>query len=168
MATRAVCPTVRPRTRIFGIGTHPPAADTSRVKLRYAIGGIAAAALLALPSGAAASQGGQVNSLTAQQCNQEKADVGKKAFRKRYGAKHTMRNCAKRTRPEVAAALNTAGSDCQAELAQNGLAEFIDDYGEDATDTVDNAMAECIAEAADEILNPEDYVDDGSDDGSDA
>jgi hypothetical protein len=133
------------------------------VRLRYAIGGIAAAALLALPAGAAASQGGQVNSLTAQQCAQEKAEIGKKAFRKRYGAKHTMRNCVKRTKPEVAAALNTAGSDCQAELTQSGLAEFIDDYGEDPTDTLDNAMAECIAEATDQILNPDDYVDDEED-----
>jgi L-lactate utilization protein LutB len=138
------------------------------VKLRYAIGGIAAAALLALPAGAAASQAGQVNSLTAQQCAQEKADIGKKAFRKRYGAKHTMRNCAKRTKAQVAAALNTATAECQDEYAESGLAQFIDDYGEDATDTVENAMAECIAEAVDEILNPEDYVDDGSDDGSDA
>ncbi len=45
------------------------------MKLRYAIGGIAAAALLALPAGAAASQGGQVTSLTAQQCAQEKAGM---------------------------------------------------------------------------------------------
>jgi hypothetical protein len=139
------------------------AADTALVKVRYAIGGIAAAALLALPAGAAASQGGQVNSLTAQQCNQEKADIGKKAFRKRYGVKHTMRACVKRNRPQVAAALDAASADCQDELAQNGFAEFIDDYGEDATDTLDNAMAECVAEDADEILNPEDYVDDGED-----
>jgi hypothetical protein len=93
-------------------------------------------------------------------------DIGKKAFRKRYGAKHTMRNCSKRTKPQVAAALNTASSDCQAELAESGLAEFIDDYGEDATDTLDNAMAECISEDADQILNPEDYEDE-DDDGSD-
>jgi hypothetical protein len=137
--------------------------DRARVKLRYAIGGIAAAALLALPAGAAASQGGQVNSLTAQQCSQEKADIGKKAFRKKYGAKHTMRNCARRTKPQVAAALDTAGSDCQAELAQSGLAEFVDDYGDDPTDTVDYAMAECIAEDVDQILNPDDYVDDEED-----
>jgi spermidine/putrescine-binding protein len=129
------------------------------VKLRYAIGGIAAAALLALPAGAAAAQGGQVNSLAAQQCSQEKADLGKKAFRKRYGAKRTMQACAKRTRPQVAAALNAGNADCQAELAQSGLTEFIEDYGEDATDTLDNAMAECIAEDADEILNPGDYED---------
>jgi len=137
------------------------------VKVRYAIGGIAAAALLALPAGAAASQGGQVASLSAQQCNQERAAIGKKAFRKRYGAKHTMRACVRRTRPQVVAAVGTADSDCQQELAQSGVAEFIDDYGEDATDTLDNAMAECLDEDIDETLNPEDYEDDGEDDGSD-
>jgi len=137
------------------------------VKLRYAIGGIAAAALLALPAGAAASQGGQVTSLTGQQCAQEKADIGRKAFRHKYGARHAMRACARRTRPQVAVALATASSDCQDELAQGGVADFIDEYGDDVTDTVDNSMAECIAEDADQILNPEDYVDDGSDDGSD-
>ena len=134
------------------------------MKVRYAIGGIAAAALLALPAGAAASQGGQVTSLTAQQCAQEKAEIGKKAFRKRYGAKHAMRACGKRTRPQVSVALGAATADCQSECAQSGLAEFIDDYGEDATDTVEAAMEECIAEDTDEILNPEDYEDhDGSD-----
>jgi hypothetical protein len=144
------------------------AADRAVMKLRYAIGGIAAAALLALPAGAAASQVGQANSLTVQQCSQEKADLGKRAFHKRYGAKHAMRACAKRTRPLVTAALATATADCQDELAQNGPDEFVDDYGEDAADTLDNAMVECIAEDVDEILNPEDYVDDGSDDGSDS
>jgi hypothetical protein len=138
------------------------------MKLGYAIGGIAAAALLALPASAAASQGGQANGVAAQWCNQERADLGKKAFRKRYGAKHTMRACLKRTRPDVVAAMGTANSDCADELAENGATEFIDDYGEDATDTVDNAMAECIAEDTDEILNPEDYVDEGGDDGSDS
>jgi hypothetical protein len=134
------------------------------VKLRYAIGGIAAAALIALPAGAAAG-GGQVNSLTAQQCAQEKADIGKKAFRKRYGAKHTMRNCAKRTKAQVAAALGTANADCQQELAENGSTEFIDDYGSDDTDTLGDAMSECMAEDVDQILNPDDYVDDdGGDD----
>ena len=138
------------------------------MKLRYAIGGIAAAALLALPACAAASPGGQVTSLTAQQCAQEKSDIGRKAFHKRYGVKHAMRTCARRTRPQVAAALGTASSDCQDELAEYGAADFIDSYGEDVTDTVDNSMVECIAEDADQILNPQDYVDDAGNDGSDA
>jgi hypothetical protein len=137
------------------------------VKSRYAIGGIAAAALLALPAGSAASAGGQVSSLAAQQCSQERAALGKRAFRKRYGARHTMRTCAKKAKAPVAAALGTASSDCQDELAANGATDFIDEYGDDSTDTLDNAMAECVAEDVDQILNPEDYVDDTGDDGSD-
>ncbi|MDX6607941.1 MAG: hypothetical protein QOD14_2481 [Solirubrobacterales bacterium] len=133
------------------------------MKVRYAIGGIVAAALLALPAGAAATQGGQVEGLTAQQCSQERADLGKRAFHKRYGARHTMRNCAKRTRPQVAAAIGTASQDCRDELAQSGTTQFIDDYGLDATDSVDNAMEECVAEDVDQILNPGDYVDTGDD-----
>lgn len=138
------------------------------MKFRYAIGGIAAAALLALPAGSAASAGGQVSGLAAQQCSRERAAIGKKAFHKRYGARHSLRACAKRAKSQVAAALNTANSDCQDELAQNGVADFIDEYGDDATDTLDDSMAECVAEDVDEILNPEDYVDGGSEDGSDS
>jgi hypothetical protein len=136
------------------------------VKVRYAIGGIAAAALIALPAGAAAKQGGQVEGLAAQQCNQERAAIGRKAFHKKYGAKHSQRSCAKRTRSGVIAAIATANQDCQDELAQSGTMQFIDDYGVDATDTVDSAMAECVAEDVDQILNPQDYVDDTGDDGS--
>jgi hypothetical protein len=134
------------------------------MKLRYAIGGIAAAAaLFALPAGSAASGGGQVTSLTAQKCAKERAAIGKKAFRKRYGAKHPMRACSKKAKGEVAAAVGTANSDCQDELAEIGLADFIDEFGADETDTLDNAMAECV----DESLNPDDYGDVGEDDGSD-
>jgi hypothetical protein len=127
------------------------------VKVRYAIGGIAAAALLLLPAVSAASPGGQAASLAAQQCSHERAAIGKKAFRKRYGAKHAMRACAKRAKSQVTPALSTANSDCQDELAEIGVTDFIDEYGVDATDTLENAMAECVAEDAAEILNPEDY-----------
>lgn len=133
------------------------------VRVRYAIGGIAAAALLAVPAGAAAKQGGQVESLAVLQCNQERADIGKRAFLKRYGAKHTLRACSKRTRPQVNAAMGTAAGDCQDELDQDGAAEFIDDNADYGTDSLDTAMQECIAMGVDEILNPDDYVDDGSD-----
>jgi hypothetical protein len=136
------------------------------VRVRYAIGGIAAAALIALPAGAAAKQGGQVEGLAALQCNQERADLGKRAFRRKYGDKHTTRSCVKRTRPQVAAAMATAAGDCQDELNENGAAEFIDDYGFDPTDSIDSAMDECVAEDVDLILNPDDYVEDTEGDGS--
>jgi hypothetical protein len=135
------------------------------VKARYAIGGMIAALLLALPASAAAAGGGQVQSLAAQQCSQERSDVGKRAFRKRYGVKHTMRTCIKRKRAAVASALPAASATCQQELATSGLTEFLDDYLDEDVGTLDDAMGECMAEAVDEILNPGDYVDDdGTDD----
>src|ERR1700754_4627397 len=99
-----------------------------------------AAILLALPAVAVAKQGGPVTSVAAQQCAQERVDFGKKAFHKRYGAKHAMRNCIKRTRPKVVAAVTSATDGCQQELAQNGPAQFIVDYAWDE-DTVDDAMS---------------------------
>jgi hypothetical protein len=51
-----------------------------QVRVRYAIGGIVAAALIALPASASASHGskgaGHLNGLAAQQCVQEKANIG--------------------------------------------------------------------------------------------
>jgi hypothetical protein len=137
------------------------------VKLRYASGGILVAALVFFVPGAAARHTSQVDGLSTQQCAQERSTIGKRAFRKKYGAKHTMRTCVRKNRGAVAAAINVANSDCQNELAQVGQAEFIDEYGEDETDSVDNSMAECVAEDVDEALNP-DTGDDSEDDGSDA
>ena len=149
-----------PERPIFGVPRGRSSADTTTVKVRYAFGGILVAALLALPASVAAGQGGQVSSLAAQQCAQERAAMGKKAFRKKYGAKHTMRGCARRTRTQVVAAVQTADQGCQDELAAIGATYFVDEYGDDPTDTVDYAMAECVAEGVDEILNPDDLSQD--------
>jgi hypothetical protein len=131
------------------------------------MGGIFVAALVAAPASAAAAPGGQVSSLATQQCAQERAAIGKKAFHKRYGQKRTMRACVRRYRGRVASALAAATQDCQAELSDIGDADFIDEYGDEPTDSVEYAMSRCVAEDVDEILNPEDYVDDEEDDGSD-
>jgi hypothetical protein len=136
----------------------PPAqgaADTKLVRAGYAIGGILVAALLALPASAAAGQGGQDSSVAAEQCAQQRADVGKRAFRKRYGAKHAMRNCIRRNRAKGSSALSSATQECEEELAQVGAAEFILDYALDE-DTVENAMSECISDTIDELLYPSD------------
>ena len=133
------------------------------MRLRYAIGGILVAALLALPASASAGQGGQVASVTQQQCARERASIGKRAFRKRYGAKRTMRGCVRRHRAEVAAALSKATQDCQAELGEMSVADFIEEWGDEPTDSLDYAMSECVAYGVDEILNPEDYVDEVED-----
>jgi hypothetical protein len=133
------------------------------VRVRYAIGGILVAALLAFPASAAAGQGGQVSALTAQQCSQERGKIGKRAFRKRHGAKHTMRSCIRRTRPKVASALSAASQECQQELAETGPEQFILDYAWDE-DTVENAMSECLADTVDQILNPGDWSEETEDD----
>jgi hypothetical protein len=139
-------------------------ADTSIVRIGYAIGGILLAAVLAFPAGAAAGQDGQVASLASQRCAQQRAAMGKRAFRKRYGEKHTMRTCIRRNRARVATAVAAATRDCQSELSDLGQADFVDEYGDDPTDSIDSVMAECVAENVDEILNPDDAVDDSSDD----
>jgi hypothetical protein len=147
------------------VGGGPGAADSRLVKVGYVIGVFLVASALALPAGAAAGQGGQVPSLAAQQCAQERATVGKKAFRKRYGQKRTMRSCVRRNRARVAAVVGTAAEDCQAELSGLGETDFIDEYADLGLDSVDTAMNECIAEGVDQLLNPDDYVDDdGTDD----
>jgi hypothetical protein len=147
----------------FPVGNPRRDADIRRVRARYAIGGILVAALLALPASAAAGQGGQVATLAGQQCAQERADVGKRVFRKRYGQKHTMRACARRHRARVSTAVGSASQDCQADLVDFGETDFIDLYGDEPTDSVDYAMAECVAEGVDEILNSADDVEDGTD-----
>ncbi len=123
------------------------------------------AAVFALPASAAAGQGGQVATLAGQQCAQERADVGRRVFRKRYGQKHAMRVCAKRHRARVSAAVGSASQDCQADLVDFGETDFIDLYGDEPNDSLDYAMAECVAEGVDEILNSDD-LDDGEDDGT--
>jgi len=128
---------------------------------------VTVALLLALPAGAAAKQGGSVNGLAAQQCAQERSDLGKRGFRKKYGARRTMRNCVRRTRGKVGSLVGPASDRCQQELAQTGPLGFLDLYGEDATDSLENALSECVAEAVDELLHPEDYGDDEIEDESD-
>jgi hypothetical protein len=134
-------------------------ADIAGVGARYAIGGTIAALLLALPVMAVAKQGGPVATVAAQQCAQERVDLGKKAFHRRYGEKHTMRNCIRRTRPKVSAAVASATENCQQELAQSGAAQFILDYAWD-----EDAMSECMDLTLDDLLAPDDSGDDESDD----
>jgi hypothetical protein len=136
------------------------------MRLRYAIGGLALVALLALPAGAsakAAHGSDQVTGLAAQQCGQERSDIGKRAFRRKYGVKRTMQSCVRRTEPQVSAAVPTATSDCQDELAAETPADFIDEYGDDASTPLADAMTECVAEDVDQILNPDAYVEDPTD-----
>ena len=120
------------------------------------------AALLAVPSGAAARQGRGVDGLAAQQCQQERHDLGRKSFGKKYG-RAGMKACIRRTRSTVVSATQQAQQACQAELAQEGQQDFNDEYGSDPSGS--DAMDECVAEGVDGVLNPDDGADD-TDDGS--
>jgi hypothetical protein len=141
----------------------PTAADRTVVRTGYVIGVILVAALVALPASAMAAKSRQTPSLAAQRCAQERASIGKRTFRKRYGTKHTMRTCIRRNRGKAAQALTAATEECQQELAQDGPDQFILDWAWDE-DTVENAMSECVADALDTILDPDDSSDDGADD----
>jgi len=131
------------------------------VRIGYVIGATLVAALVAVPASAVGAKSGQAPSLAAQHCVQERASIGKRTFRKRYGTKHTMRTCIRRNRGKAAEALTAATADCQQELAEEGLDEFILDWAWDE-DTVENAMSECVADALDTILDPDDSSDDGA------
>ena len=134
------------------------------MRVGYVIASLLAAALLALPAGAGAAPSGKVASLAAQQCSQERASIGRRAFHKRYGRKGAMRACTRRRRGPVAAAVGPAAQDCQEDLADFGVADFIDVYGDEPTDSLDYAMSECIAEGVDDMLNPGDDSSDDDDD----
>jgi hypothetical protein len=133
------------------------------MRLRYAIGGIAVAALLALPSGAAAKGGGsQVDRAAAQACAQERKDIGRTAFRKKYGEHRTMRACIRRNRSRAWAAINQASQDCQDELDEIGAEAFDDEWESD--DGAGDAFTECVSWSVDEILDPSDDVPDDEED----
>ena len=135
----------------------------SRVSARYASEGFAAV-LLALPAIAAAGQGGPVASLAAQQCAQERADLGKKAFHKRYGAeaRDAQLHQADSGRGRGGRQLGDRETARQ-ELAESGRP------GSSSTtpgtsDTVDDAMSECMDLTLDDLLTPDGSGDDESDD----
>ncbi len=106
-----------------------------------------AAAALAVPAGASA-KGGLVGSLAASQCAAEKAERGKKQFRKRYAPKakpgKAMVVCIKRARPAVRRAVASATADCNAEMAEYGPEIFYEDW---------TSFTECVEYYADGYLN---------------
>ena len=114
-------------------------------------------ALLTTTGSAGAST--SVSKLAAGTCAKERKAIGRKAFTKKYGEKRTMQTCIRRTRAKVTAAERQAAQECNEELAALGFAEFAEDYGSDETGS--DAMANCIAETVDFILDP--GVDSGDD-----
>jgi hypothetical protein len=139
-------------------------AGIKRVALTRTLASIVVALLMLAPGAAARGGASQIDRTAAQQCTQERHAVGRRAFDRKYGARHQMRTCIRRHRGRVRTALQSAGTDCQDELAQMGEAAFIDEYADEPTDPVSVAYDECVDEAVTEILDP---VDDPGDDSTD-
>ena len=90
--------------------------------------------LLVLPGAATAkptaapSAASLVNALAADACATEKAEIGKRAFRKRYGAKKPMRACVKRAKPDARKAVGEATDECLWELEEYGSEAFYSEW----------------------------------------
>lgn len=93
-------------------------------------------ALLVLPGGVSAQPRGLVSQLAAGDCAAERADVGRKSFRKRYGRKRGMAVCIKAHRAEARRAIGVATAACREELDEWGLDEFLADW---------ESFEECVA-----------------------
>jgi hypothetical protein len=116
---------------------------------------VIAALLLTMPASTPAKSGGKsVDRLTAQACAQERKQIGRRAFLRKYGERAPARACARRTRSKVRTALRDASSECLAELVELGPAEFAGDYGSDETGS--DAFEQCVDETAEWLFEPGD------------
>jgi hypothetical protein len=100
---------------------------------------------LLLPSGAGAVDNRRVDKITAGYCKAQKKKLGKKAFAKRYGKKKAMKVCIRKQRAVIANAYRQAEADCQAELEEFGIEEFLSEW---------ESFDECVEWYADEYLYP--------------
>ncbi len=96
---------------------------------------LALVALFALPGAAtagpsaSASASSLVITLATDACAAEKSEIGKRVFRKRYGAKRAMRACVRKTREEARRAVHEATAECLWELEEFGPHEFYLEWG---------------------------------------
>jgi hypothetical protein len=119
---------------------------------------IACAAIGAALAVPAASSGSPtlVNSLAAGACQAEKSEIGKRAFKKRYGAKKPMRACVKRARAAARVAVGEATAECLWELGEYGSEEF---YSEWAT------FSACVEDYAAWIMDGGGFEEEEEDEG---
>jgi hypothetical protein len=116
----------------------PPALEADHPHMARRLTALATAAvigaLLAVPATAPA-KGGLASTLAADKCSAEKKKLGKKRFQKKYGKKGVA-NCLKRTRGEANRAVAVATTECQVELDEYGLEDFLLDW---------SSFEECVA-----------------------
>lgn len=125
-------------------------------------------ALIALPGAAPAaptahtSGSALIETLAKDACAAERADIGKKAFKKRYGAKKAAKACLKKARPEARLAISEATDECVWELNEYGDEEFYAEW---------DSFTACVEDYAAWIMDGgefEDGEDAGDDDDDDA
>lgn len=66
--------------------------------------------------------------LALKQCRAERADIGKQAFREKYG-KHAMRKCVRAARPAIREQIKAAATTCRSEREDIGGKAFREKYG---------------------------------------
>jgi hypothetical protein len=96
---------------------------------------IALGVALIVPFTSVAKPRGMVGELAAGACASERAEIGRRAFAKRYG-RRPMRACTKRMRGDARRAVRVAAEACQTELDDYGLEEFLLDW-DDLADCVE-------------------------------
>src|ERR1700730_5020893 len=91
---------------------------------------VVASAGLPLPvpaSAPAKTSPGTPRAVASQTCQSERAGVGRKTFRHRYGAR-SMRVCIRRHVPDANRAVSDATAQCNLDLQVNGETGFLDSW----------------------------------------
>jgi hypothetical protein len=136
-------------------------------RTRYLLVAMLVVGLLATPALASAKGGKAIDRVAARACAKERHQIGRPAFRKKYGARASMRACVRRTSGKARNAQSKAVQDCLTELQANP-AEFAEDYGDE---NGAGAFEECVAETTESYLDPDEggdepEIDDSADDES--
>jgi hypothetical protein len=117
--------------------------------------------LLALPGAAvaaptaSASASSLVTTLATDACVAEKSEIGKKAFKKRYGAKKGMKACVKKAKPQARQAITEATDECIWELEEYGDEEFYYEW---------DSFTACVEDYAAWIMDGGGFEDDDEED----
>ena len=113
---------------------------------RIAIIAITAAGLLLAEQGAApaASPVPSPRQVATAACKAQKSKLGSKGFKKRYGA-HPMKACVRKQLPPARRAIADSKSECDDEIATDGLADFIETWSDDdGTGAYENCVADGV------------------------
>jgi hypothetical protein len=102
------------------------------------------AALIA-PAATSASHAKAGRAAAVKLCRQQRAEMGKQAFRHLYGKKHAMATCAAKVQKQQTTNMQNAAQQCKAERDE-GAAAFADKYGTGKNKR--NAFGKCVSQKA--------------------